>query len=477
MGRIITIATVLLAITFVATPDSASADDAVTVSGEYIEYATSRGDPTIGPFADIQMVFHAANLGPAGVACHAGRTEVINNSVTFTFDPAGGPAVGTGSLELRCEYHPGCGAVSRTMGASYDGVYDSQQQVLIGAVNFWSLDAESTSWGTGPDGTDQCLDRWTVSGESYTTNWRLSFAEEPAIGYQTALLVGGDPNQRTGFFTVSPIEDGVVSALGAPGSLSESTDGGPTGAEGTEEAAREVTPNADAGQNELDPADLNSSDIAELLVTFGLIFGIGAVAMLVYYLFRRRRTPLQEAARARAAQESAEAASAFFNSQATHLIQPGNQVWVVNPDMSARAAAAGQAAPSGAGPLPLSLETRMPASGEAGPYVPATAVDGVTVIFDPAHPGVAVTRTGAHVWISEDRLTPLPTGEFAPTHELIGSGSIHGQGETAGYAYPPGTPVQVLTTTGDRTLVRVDHTTEMWVPRSSVGPATAQIDP
>ena len=483
MKRTITMATAFVAASLLLNaPSALLADDAITVTGEYIEYENSAGNSTIGPFVEIQAVFHAANLGPAGIACDATRAEVLENTITFTFDPNGGKVKGTGLIELKCEYHPGCGAVTRTMTAEYRGDYHSLQQPLSGTVEFASLDAESTSWGTGPDGTEQCLDRWTVPGQEYSTNWTLSFAEHPATGFNAAVLEGGDPTQRFGFFTVASLEDGALSGLAAPEVDQEPNEGDTSNGEATEETSAD---SAAAGTDDnVDPSSPDSLDIVGLLVTIGILFGVSAVIMLLRSMIRRRRTPLQEAARlrtaqqnSRTAQQNAEAASAWFSSQATHVVQPGAPVWVINPDSVERGREAGREPPAGFAPLPLSISftPRETFPDEDPPlYLPAKAVDGLTVIYDPTSTDPrAVTRTGAHILVDREYVTPLPGGEFTPTHELTGSGSIHGQNEDRGYAYQPGTPVQVLTTTGDRTLVRVDKTTEMWVPHDRVGPPTA----
>jgi hypothetical protein len=186
--------------------------------------------------------------------------------------------------------------------------------------------------------------------------------------------------------------------------------------------------------------------------------------------------PRAERRSARAAQESAQAASEWFRKEATHLIEPGQVVYVPNPRLVAEARAKGKEIPPGwDAPLPPGLEL---VAGdpdhpeEEGPIIQAVVRDGLTVVVGQENPDIAVLRSGAHVMIREGQLTPLPSDEFAPAHQLTGDKHVQGSrvvdGKNEIVAHQPGTPVQVIKTVGDQTLVRVDAKTEMWVPRSKV---------
>ena len=212
------VAAVVLAVGVSATPA-----ETLTVDGEYIDYVRGEEHHVLGPFADLRSVFHPGGVGPVGVPCTADTVEVVQNEVVFTFDPASGSVTGTGLLELSCEFHPGCGAVTRIMEASYRGDYNAEKQLMTGTVDFWSLDGESTSWGTrgGLNPVSQCLDRLTTEGEAFTTNWVLNVGEENPTGYQAAVLEGGDPAQRYGFFTVpllvKPVQGDASALAGGSG--------------------------------------------------------------------------------------------------------------------------------------------------------------------------------------------------------------------------------------------------------------------
>lgn len=454
----------------------AHASDSVTVSGEYVEYDNSDGWLNIGPFPDLRDLFHAASLGPAGVGCSADTVDVVQNNVGFTFDPEGGSVTGVGLLELSCEYHPGCGAVTRVIEAAYRGEYDSAQMSMSGTVDFKTLDGESTNWGN-PEEENHCLERWIKPGQSGSAVWVLDLDEVTPNGYITSRIEGDDPNRRIGYITVS-----------APG-IAKPTDPGAAVGENDESSVESAVGSADAtGASDRETSDGDAGlSIGGIILAVALVLGVGAAILLVRRLLGHGTAPLEQAARDRAVRvsaqndlEAAQAGSAWFKDQATHVIEPGQVVYVVNPKNVEQAKADGKVIPPGMdAPLPLSLEP-IPGDpahpGEKGPIIPAVARDGVTVVYDPDHPDIAVLRTGAQIWIQPEQLTPLPTGEFTPTHELIGTGHIGGRAADRVLAYQPGTPVQVVTTTGDETLVRVDATTEMWVPRSSVGPATAQVD-
>jgi hypothetical protein len=325
----------------------------------------------------------------------------------------------------------------------------------------------------------------------------LSFADQLAADVATMDL---SDLLRTEFFMsrFAFTMTGVVPPVVAEPPPEEPAEGEPaTGTETPSEAAADavlpagqVIPGVDAGsppgefgddsepeqdaaadKSAAEPTDTDAdSSIGSLILAVALLVGVAAAILLARQIIKsgQRRTSIEERALARKAQQAAKDASAWFSGQATHVIEPGHTVWVWNPDIGERAEAIGKEM-EGIGPLPLSVQIQPHRADEAGPLLRAIVADGVTVIYDPANPGIAVLRTGAQIWIRPEQLTPLPTDEFAPTHELIGAESIHGQSESVGRAYLPGTPVQVITTTGDKTLVRVDAKTRMWVPRRRSG--------
>lgn len=471
VGALATVAAVVLAV-----DAPAGASGSVTVSGEYVEYENFDGWPSIGPFVDLRELFHAASLGPAGVACSADTVTIMQNEVAFTFDPEGGPVIGIGLLELSCEYHPGCGAVTRVIEASYRGSYDEVRKLMTGAVDFTTLDGESTNWGN-PTEENHCLERWVKPGESAAALWVLDLDEATPNGYITSSIEGDDPRKRFGFITVSaPVTTELSDSGPLTGGSDEPSIEGDAGSADAAGKSGEETIDTDAGL-----------PIGSIILAVALVLGVGAAILLIRHLLGHGKAPLEQAARERAVrasaqadQEAAQAGSAWFKEQATHVIEAGQVVYVVNPKNVEQARAEGKEIPPGMdASLPLSLE---PLPGdpahpdEEGPIIRAVVRDGVTVVYDPDHPDIAVLRTGAQIWVQPEQLTALPSDEFVPTHELIGTGHIEGRATDKVFAYQAGTPVQVVTTTGDQTLVRVNDGTEVWVPRSNVGPATAQID-
>jgi hypothetical protein len=150
------------------------------------------------------------------------------------YDTAGGPVVGQGLLELECEYHPGCGAVTRTVTSTFAGSFDPDTEAMGGRAEFATLAGEATAWGTtGPGaGVPGCLDRWELPGEGpYEIGWTLDMATDPPIGYMGGELDGGDPAKRIGYFSTV---DGAVLAGTATGDDGEADASEP----GAEEAAR-----------------------------------------------------------------------------------------------------------------------------------------------------------------------------------------------------------------------------------------------
>jgi len=172
--------------------------------GEY-EFPTANLGPTgrIGPMGFAEM-FHPAHLGPDGRPCTTETVTVLRNEITLSYQVAGGRVVGEGLLELECEYHPGCGAVTRTVVTTFAGSFDPDTDAMSGKAEFATPASEATAWGTtGPGaGVPGCLDRWELPGEGpYEIGWTLDLATDPPIGYMGGELDGGDPGKRIGYFS------------------------------------------------------------------------------------------------------------------------------------------------------------------------------------------------------------------------------------------------------------------------------------
>ena len=153
------------------------------------------------------------------------------------------------------------------------------------------------------------------------------------------------------------------------------------------------------------------------------------------------------------------------------MLAPGEVVWVPNPEIIERARSEQKALPPGYdAPLPPGIQVLPFDPEQAGPVVQAEVQSETRVIWDPAVPDTALVSTGtgaefARIHVSPSQLSPLPE-EFIPTHQLaepIEYPSQHGV-ERLG----PGDSVQVLTTTGDLTRIRVQSGHETWVPRGSI---------
>lgn len=200
----------LAATSAVGTVANAAAEESVTITAEFVVYERPYGNDTnIGPF-DHHALFHPGGVGPAGQVCSPDRVGFTTNEIFLTLDPAGGSVTGRGVLEMTCEYHPGCGAVSRTQGFVFRGVYDPVGKVIIGEVDAESSGGETTAWGDGPDGPNMCLEStWTQESLAFTTNWLLNL--DVNMGFMALRLCDGDPHQRTGWFTVTH-GDGLVGA-------------------------------------------------------------------------------------------------------------------------------------------------------------------------------------------------------------------------------------------------------------------------
>ena len=379
--------------------------------------------------------------------------------------------------------HSGCGDVYAPMLLNTAFAAEGEHEIIVyfgGYCTHVGDSGEETKYDRFPNGTqisiDATLERFLPGSNA---------ASEMVTASGTVVVTSDAPLPVSlGSIAVSGVE---LQADTTVATRSSSTTIAPEHAAAG--AADEETADTDAaGVSEETTADGEGGGLIGIILTIALVLGVGAVILLVKKLLGHGTAPLSQEANQRAiresvqaAQKSAQADSAWFREQATHLIEPGQVVWVVNPGIAKQVKAEGKDVPPGMDArLPLSIE---PMRGdpnfpeEEGPFIPAMVRDGVTVVHDPDHPDIAVLRTGAQIGISPDQLTPLPSSEFTPTHELTGARHIEGRGVDKVFAYQPGTPVQVVTTEGDRTLVRVDAETEVWVPRSNVGAATAHIDP
>lgn len=232
---------------------AAQQDSDGVFEGRFVEYEfpTANLGPTsrIGPMGFAEM-FHPAHLGPDGRACTTETVTVLRNEITLSHDTAGGPVVGEGLLELECEYHPGCGAVTRTVTSTFAGSFDPDAEAMSGKAEFATLAGEATAWGTtGPGaGVPGCLDRWELPGEGpYEIGWTLDLATDPPLGYMGGELDGGDPATRIGYFstvdgaalvgTITGGDSGEASATDAPSGTSQEEGGGESTADGTTDAA------------------------------------------------------------------------------------------------------------------------------------------------------------------------------------------------------------------------------------------------
>lgn len=380
--------------------------------------------------------------------------------------------------------HSGCGDAYAPMLLNTTYAAEGEHEIIVyfgGHCTHVGDAGEETKYDRYPNGTQIFVD---ATLEHFLPG---EIAASETIHASSTVVVTGDapPPISLGAIAVSGAEPEAV-APDTTTNSSTSTEANDVATGGSNEEALDSTT---IGTTESEVADDDTGlAIGGIILAVALILGVGAAILLARRLLGHGRAPLGQETRERdvraserAAQEAAQAGSAWFQEQATHVIEPGQIVHVTNPKNIERAKAEGKELPPGMeASLPLSLE---PIPGdpahpyEEGPLVRAIARDGLTVVYDPDHPGVAVLRSGAQIWVQPEQLTPLPSDEFTPTHELIGTGYIEGRTKNQVIAYQPGTPVQVVTTTGDQTLVRVDANTEIWIPRSNVGPATARIDP
>ena len=371
--------------------------------------------------------------------------------------------------------HSGCGEAYSPMLLNTAYAADGEHEIIVyfgGHCTHLEDPGEETKYDRYPNGTQIFIDATLehfLPGEMTPieiiplSSTVLVTTDAPPPVSLGAIAVSHPPPQADAPATTTSSSSTTGAEAGAAGGLGEETAG--------------AAADTDAGL-----------PLGVLILAVALLVGIAAAILLVRELLGRGEAPMKQAAHERANrvsaqtdQEAAQAGSAWFRERATHVIEPGQFVWVHNPKFLEQAKAEGKEIPPGMdAPLPLSLEPEP--VGPDHPKEPARMVqaqvrDGVTVIYDPAHPNVAVLRTGAQVWIQPGQLTALPSDEFVPTHELTGTKYIEGRTTDQVITCQPGTPVQVITTTGDETLVRIDANTELWVPRSSVAPGTARADP
>ncbi len=220
--------------------------------------------------------------------------------------------------------------------------------------------------------------------------------------------------------------------------------------------------------------DDTASRFVSVLLIIGLILGVGAAIVMFRRLFGPERIPLAgtPAAKRRAAQEAAVERAKWFREEATHIIKKGTIVHVPNPVMVEDARRRGEEIPIGLDvPIMKSLRPTFRFESD-GPSImlEVETVDDVTVVYTGDAYERAVLPNGGFVFVPEFKLTPLPPKGFAPDHVLKGTKHIQGRRATNDQvvAYAPGTPVQVVETRGDRTRVRVDEKTDIWVPRDAV---------
>lgn len=380
--------------------------------------------------------------------------------------------------------HSGCGDAYTPMLLNTVYAAEGEHEIIVyfgGHCTHVGDAGEETKYDRYPNGTQIFVD---ATLEHFLPG---EMAASETIYASSTVVVTGDapPPISLGAIAVS----GVAPEAVAPDTTTDSITSTQADDVAIGGSNGEALDSTTVGTTESEVADDDTGlAIGGIILAVALLLGVGAAILLARRLLGHGKAPLEQEARERdvraserAAQEAAQAGSAWFQEQATHVIEPGQIVYVVNPKSIERAKALGkEIPPSMEASLPLSLE---PIPGdpahpdEEGPIVRAVVRDGVTVMCDPDHPDIAVLRTGAQIWVQPEQLTPLPSDEFTPTHELIGTGYIEGRGKNLVFAYQPGTPVQVITTTGDQTLVRVDANTEIWIPRSNVGPATARVDP
>lgn len=232
----------------------------------------------------------------------------------------------------------------------------------------------------------------------------------------------------------------------------------------TTEGGADAGTGVDAGW--LDSAE-GGSNLVAILLAVAIVFGVGAAILLLRRLFGPEETPLQEAARRRVAYAGDQAAAEWFQTEATHLIPPGTEIEVPNPEWFRRRRAEGEEVPWGMeAPLPAGVEVMDPPPPGGGPWLPARVRDGLPLVYDRERLHYGVVRTGTHIMVNEDRLVPLATHQFTPSHQLTAEVQVPGASGVAHYY--PGHQVQVMETTDHWMIVRVNPQATIVVPRAAI---------
>jgi hypothetical protein len=315
---------------------------------------------------------------------------------------------------------------------------------------------------------------WTVRPAPNDPVCRTQHVRSEPVSFEVTIALQGE---------YPAVIDGGI--LPVPAAAATTTDGTPpttttmpAGTDGESETTLEEAEEPDeeaaapAATSTTSPDEDEGGALVGFIIAVAVILGVGAAVLLFKRLFAPE-SPLQQAARRRTAyssdQAAAEAASAWFRTEATHVIPPGTLVTVPNPAWVEKQRAAGDdLPPSVDAPLPLGL-TLKPGVPASDPWTDARVTDGLTIAYDFEHLHRGALRTGAVVMVNEDDLTPLAGPGFTPAHQLTETVERRkGTGPVAVWA--PGTKVQVLETTGDWTLVRTNKDTSMWVSPSSLEP-------
>lgn len=375
--------------------------------------------------------------------------------------------------------HSGCGEVSPPLLVNAAYAAEGENEIIVYWGGYCTHDGDKgdeTKYDDFPDGTPIVV---TATLEHYLPGETAPSKTSSAAG---TVIVSGEaaPPVSLGSIAVDRSDPQAAAAASDTSSSTTSSDQD-AAAEDPEGAATGIDSEMSSDETTIaSPDDKRTARwIAVLIIAVGLALGVAAVVLMVKEILRRR-TPLEKAASAREARESAAAASEWFDKQATHTLKPGATVFRPDPDILAQKEKEGLVdSPGISAPLPPGLEL-IPSHpkwpGETNVLIPIVARDPLPVIYDPVE-HIAVLRNGAQVVADPSDLVPVQSGDFVPTAALIGPKFVEGRSDGWIVAYPPGTPVQVITTTGDQSLVRVADNTDVWVPRSSVGDATTQIDP
>ena len=373
--------------------------------------------------------------------------------------------------------HSGCGEDSPPLLVNAAYAADGEHEIIVYWGGYCTHDddkGDETKYDDFPDGTpiavSATLERY-LPGET---------APSEAFSAAGTVIVSGEaaPPVSLGSIVVdrNDLQTGAAESTTSSSTTASAQDGA---AVDPEEAATGA--DSDVNSDQAASASTDEAGTARLvtllIMVVGIALGFAAVVLMIRGILRRR-APLEEAARAEEARQSA-AAVQWSGEQATHVMEPGSEVYVSDPEEVARLQAIGVPPRSGVTlPLPSDVELAPLEHPEAaGRFNRAIVSNGITVFYDPDDPDWAVLSNGAQVRVHPKDLIPIPTGKFEPTGELTGTEGVKGRSGDRVVVYDPGTPVQLLTTTGDQSLVRIADNTDIWVPRSSVGDATAQIDP